>query len=86
MVVVLFLFLGDVRSSLIVIATLLLTPVATFIVMNHYGLSANLMSLGGLAIAIGPDRGRLGGGGGERLRAAGAKPAREPHAEPCTTR
>ncbi|MBL0157531.1 MAG: efflux RND transporter permease subunit [Bryobacterales bacterium] len=52
-VIVLFLFLGDLRSSLIVTATLLLTPLITFIVMNHYGLSANLMSLGGLAIAIG---------------------------------
>jgi heavy metal efflux system protein len=52
-VVILFLFLGDLRSSLIVIATLVLTPLLTFIVMNHYGLSANLMSLGGLAIAIG---------------------------------
>ena len=52
-VVVLFLFLGDLRSSIIVIATLVLTPVLTFLVMNHYGLSANLMSLGGLAIAIG---------------------------------
>ena len=52
-VIVLFLFLGDVRSSLIVIATLVLTPLATFMVMNRYGLSANLMSLGGLAIAIG---------------------------------
>ena len=52
-VVILFLFLGDLRSSLIVIATLLLTPLLTFLVMNHYGLSANLMSLGGLAIAIG---------------------------------
>ena len=52
-VLVLFLFLGDVRSSLIVVATLVLTPLATFMVMNHYGLSANLMSLGGLAIAIG---------------------------------
>ncbi|HEY7210616.1 MAG TPA: CusA/CzcA family heavy metal efflux RND transporter [Bryobacteraceae bacterium] len=52
-IVILFLFLGDLRSSLIVIATLILTPLATFIVMNHYGLSANLMSLGGLAIAIG---------------------------------
>ncbi len=50
---VLFLFLGDLRSGLIVVATLLLTPLATFIVMNHYGLSANLMSLSGLAIAIG---------------------------------
>ena len=52
-VVVLFLFLGDVRSSLIVVATLVLTPLLTFLVMNKYGLSANLMSLGGLAIAIG---------------------------------
>jgi heavy metal efflux system protein len=52
-VVVLFLFLGDVRSSVIVVATLILTPLLTFIIMNRYGLSANLMSLGGLAIAIG---------------------------------
>ena len=52
-VVVLFLFLGDLRSSIIVIATLILTPVLTFVVMNYYGLSANLMSLGGLAIAVG---------------------------------
>ncbi|SNS96337.1 cobalt-zinc-cadmium resistance protein CzcA [Noviherbaspirillum humi] len=52
-VIVLFLFLGDVRSSLAVVGTLVLTPLATFMVMNHVGLSANLMSLGGLAIAIG---------------------------------
>ena len=52
-IVVLFLFLGDVRSSLIVVMTLLLTPLITFMVMNEVGLSANLMSLGGLAIAIG---------------------------------
>ncbi|WP_035383158.1 efflux RND transporter permease subunit [Ferriphaselus sp. R-1] len=52
-VIVLFLFLGDVRSSLIVVSTLVLTPLITFMVMNHYGLSANLMSLGGLTIAIG---------------------------------
>jgi heavy metal efflux system protein len=52
-VIILFLFLGDLRSSLVVIATLLLTPLLTFVVMNHYGMSANLMSLGGLAIAIG---------------------------------
>lgn len=51
--IVLFLFLGDLRSSLIVVATLALVPLATFIVMNQVGLSANLMSLGGLAIAIG---------------------------------
>jgi cobalt-zinc-cadmium resistance protein CzcA len=52
-IVVLFLFLGDVRSSLIVSATLVLTPLLTFLVMNQIGMTANLMSLGGLAIAIG---------------------------------
>ncbi|OYU31854.1 MAG: CusA/CzcA family heavy metal efflux RND transporter [Comamonadaceae bacterium PBBC2] len=52
-VVVLFIFLGDVRSSLIVVATLIIAPLTTFILMNRYGISANLMSLGGLAIAIG---------------------------------
>lgn len=52
-VLVLFFFLGDLRSSLVVIATLVLTPLLTFIVMNRLGISANLMSLGGLAIAIG---------------------------------
>ncbi|MCS6924523.1 MAG: CusA/CzcA family heavy metal efflux RND transporter [Candidatus Binatia bacterium] len=52
-IIVLFLFLGDLRSSLIVIATLVLTPALTFLCMNSLGMSANLMSLGGLAIAIG---------------------------------
>jgi cobalt-zinc-cadmium resistance protein CzcA len=52
-IVVLFVFLGDIRSSLIVVASLCLAPLVTFIVMNRYGISANLMSLGGLAIAIG---------------------------------
>ena len=36
-VVVLFLFLGDVRSSLIVVATLVLTPLLTFVAMNQAG-------------------------------------------------
>lgn len=52
-IVILFVFLGDVRSSLIVVATLIITPLITFMVMNQQGISANLMSLGGLAIAIG---------------------------------
>ena len=34
-VVILFLFLGDLRSSLIVSANLVLTPLLTFLVMNH---------------------------------------------------
>jgi cobalt-zinc-cadmium resistance protein CzcA len=52
-VITLLLFLGDIRSSVIVVSTLVVTPLATFIVMNQLGISANLMSLGGLAIAIG---------------------------------
>jgi cobalt-zinc-cadmium resistance protein CzcA len=52
-VVILLLFLGDLRSSLIVSSNLLLTPLITFLIMNHLGMTANLMSLGGLAIAIG---------------------------------
>ena len=52
-ILVLFLFLGNVRSALIVTATLLVAPLATFIVMDQVGLTANLMSLGGLVIAIG---------------------------------
>ncbi len=52
-VVVLFLFLGNLRSALIVVCTLLLAPLATFIVMGQVGMTANLMSLGGLAIAVG---------------------------------
>jgi cobalt-zinc-cadmium resistance protein CzcA len=52
-VIVLFVFLGDTRSALIVAATLTLTPLVTFFVMDRFDLTANLMSLGGLAIAIG---------------------------------
>ncbi len=51
--VVLFATIGNVRSALIVTATLILTPLCTFRIMKDLGLSANLMSLGGLAIAIG---------------------------------
>ena len=52
-IMVLLLFLGNLRSSLIVVCTLIVTPLVTFIIMNWLHLSANLMSLGGLAIAIG---------------------------------
>ena len=52
-ILVLFFFLGNVRSALIVTATLVVAPLATFIVMDQVGLTANLMSLGGLVIAIG---------------------------------
>ncbi len=52
-VVVLFVFLGNLRTSLVVCATLVITPLVTFIVMNQQGIPANLMSLGGLTIALG---------------------------------
>jgi cobalt-zinc-cadmium resistance protein CzcA len=52
-IAILFIFLGDFRSSVIVVMTLVLTPLITFMAMNYLGISANLMSLGGLAIAIG---------------------------------
>jgi cobalt-zinc-cadmium resistance protein CzcA len=51
--VVLLLFLGDLRAALVVAVTLPLSIMAAFILMQRTGLSANLMSLGGLAIAIG---------------------------------
>jgi len=51
--VVLFLFLGELRSAIVVIAALPLAMLIAFIFMNEMGLSANLMSLAGLAIGIG---------------------------------
>jgi Cu(I)/Ag(I) efflux system membrane protein CusA/SilA len=47
------LFLFHFRSSLVVILTLPLGILAAFIVMRAQGLNANIMSLGGIAIAIG---------------------------------
>ncbi len=52
-VVLLVLFLGNIRAALVVTMVLPLSALATFVVMQRAGLSANLMSLGGLAIAIG---------------------------------
>lgn len=52
-IVLLYVFLGNVRAALVVACILPLSALATFLLMRHYGLSANLMSLGGLAIAIG---------------------------------
>jgi cobalt-zinc-cadmium resistance protein CzcA len=51
--VLLFLFLGNLRAALVVAAILPLSALATFLLMHYFKLSANLMSLGGLAIAIG---------------------------------
>lgn len=51
--IVLFLFLGEIRSAIVVIATLPLAMLIAFLLMQYFGLSANLMSLAGLAIGIG---------------------------------
>ncbi len=50
---VLILFLGNIRSALIVTLVLPLSALVAFILLNAFGYSANLMSLGGLAIGIG---------------------------------
>lgn len=52
-VILLIVFLGDWRAAAIVAATLPMSALITFLFMQAFGLSANLMSLGGLAIAIG---------------------------------
>ena len=52
-VILLMLFLGDWRAALTVALSLPLAALFTFIMMKYVGMTANLMSLGGLAIAIG---------------------------------
>jgi len=47
------LFLGNLRAALTVALVLPLAALLTFVLMQQFGMSANLMSLGGLAIAIG---------------------------------
>jgi len=47
------LFLGHLRSALVAIISLPLGIMAAFVVMHLQGINANIMSLGGIAIAIG---------------------------------
>ncbi|KYJ86520.1 efflux RND transporter permease subunit [Sulfurovum riftiae] len=51
--IILFLFLFELRSAFIVILSLPVSLLIAFLLMQEYGISANLMSLSGLAIAIG---------------------------------
>ncbi|MDQ6955716.1 MAG: efflux RND transporter permease subunit, partial [Mariprofundaceae bacterium] len=46
-------FLMNVRAAVLVLLSVPISVLAALAVMEHYGISANLMSLGGLAIAIG---------------------------------
>ncbi len=52
-ILLLLLYLGNWRAALVVTAALPMAALITFTLMRGFGLSANLMSLGGLAIAIG---------------------------------
>jgi len=52
-VIVLFIFLGNLASAFSVAIILPFAAMMTFMAMGYFGISANLMSLGGLAIAIG---------------------------------
>lgn len=52
-VLILILLLGNLRAALTVALILPLSVLGTFILMRLFGITANLMSLGGLAIAIG---------------------------------
>ncbi|QFZ81899.1 CusA/CzcA family heavy metal efflux RND transporter [Variovorax paradoxus] len=51
--VILFLFLGEFRSAIVVVVTLPIAMLIAFILMQQFGISANLMSLAGLAIGTG---------------------------------
>ncbi|NTV12680.1 MAG: efflux RND transporter permease subunit [Desulfobulbaceae bacterium] len=52
-ILILFLFIAELRSALIVLASLPITFLITFLVMGQTGISSNLMSLGGLAFSVG---------------------------------
>ncbi|MFC1642890.1 efflux RND transporter permease subunit [Myxococcota bacterium] len=52
-IVVLFLFVAELRTALIVVVSLPLTFLVSFIVMEAAGLTSNLMSVGGLAFSVG---------------------------------
>ena len=52
-VILLVAFLGNLRAAVVVAVTLPFAALVTFVMMKLFGMSANLMSLGGLAIAIG---------------------------------
>ena len=52
-VVVLFIFLANARTTVISLVTLPLSLLASLLVLHYLGLSINTMSLGGMAIAIG---------------------------------
>jgi len=51
--IVLFIFLLHVRSALVVVITILMSVLISFIMMDWFNVSSNIMSLAGVALAIG---------------------------------
>ena len=51
--VVLFIFLLHIRSALIVVITIPLSVLIAFIMMKWFGITSNIMSLAGVALAVG---------------------------------
>ncbi len=52
-IAILFLFMGEVRSALIVVVAIPMARIIAFIFMDQFGVTANLMSLGGLIVGLG---------------------------------
>ncbi len=52
-IIILFLFLHNVRSTLIIGVVIPISIIATFVAMDAFGLTLNMMSMGGLALAVG---------------------------------
>jgi len=51
--IVLFIFLMHVRSAIVVIVTIPLSVLISFIMMSWFGITSNIMSLAGVALAVG---------------------------------
>ncbi|NOX87539.1 MAG: efflux RND transporter permease subunit [Calditrichaeota bacterium] len=51
--IIIFLFLGSLRNTLVIALSIPLSIVATFVLVDKFGLSINIISLGGLALGVG---------------------------------
>lgn len=52
-IIIIFVFLHNIRSTLIIAVSIPISIIATFVIMYFMGISLNLMSLGGLAVGVG---------------------------------
>ncbi len=51
--IILFIFLLHIRSALVVVITIPMSVLISFILMNIFGITSNIMSLAGIALAVG---------------------------------